>query len=639
MPDTTRPDERRPDDRRQDEPRPAVQQYPHPVADVEKVHPALEFTLVTMVLGSVSLAVLGALSIPLRPDLFAVTGRYTEAVAVVLAAIAVALSGSVTTLRHMTAGTTGGRAYDLLRGQSAIRVASILTQMLVGFSVILLAGRVAIARGLMDVDVAPEVLDNGLRVVAGALAAAIATGLWQSLRYPTERTRSLGGRPVAYVACLLAVGLAVVAALVTAGYLPDQQQRYDSVVFVLSGLVMTALALRRMRGLPGLVAMSNDRIRERARGGGEPHSNTVLAPAILAFALMLLVFLLFILFGLGASQVISGINRSPVLVGVMAAVVLSIVGSLALAFTLSREQRRNTQLYREFLDPTKRRVRIILIASAIAATGAFVLAALTFDGHLDESLRLQFVCFGLMTALGPYGFYAAYEHRRIRRLEERFPDYLRDLAASHAGGLTLAQAATIAARGEYGDLTPEVRKIADQLSWNVPFSEALLRFAERVHTPLVLRAVNLILQADRSGGSTIDVLLAAARDAREIKTMQTERRLSMSLYTVVVYVTFFVFLGVVAVLYLQFAPKIVGASSDIQQLQGSEGFVASGLEGSDITLADYRLFYFLASVVQAIGDGVVAELLAHGRASLGLRHAFIMVFMCYLTFVVLPQPT
>jgi flagellar protein FlaJ len=364
----------------------------------------------------------------------------------------------------------------------------------------------------------------------------------------------------------------------------------------------------------------------------------VLIPAILAFSLLLVVFLLFLLFGIGVSDLFANVTNSPLLIGVLAFLVLALLGSLAVAFTLARSAQGDTALYKVLPDAEVRRQRILLTVSGITAALFFALAALSFTGTLPREGWIHFLCLGLLAGLGPYGFYAAREHNRIRRLEERFPDFLRDIASSHKGGLTLHQAATIAAKGEYGDLTPEVRKMADQLSWNVSFSEALRRFADRVQTPLVQRAVSLILQADRSGGSTTDVLLTAAKDAREIKNLENERRMTMSLYTIVVYITFFVFLGVAAILYSQFAPQIVASSQAVQELatQGNGGGTGiEGVSGSALDLKQYQLFYFMAAVVQGIGDGIVAGLLGTGRAVLGLRHSFLMVAVSYIVFAFL----
>jgi len=197
----------------------------------------------------------------------------------------------------------------------------------------------------------------------------------------------------------------------------------------------------------------------------------------------------------------------------------------------------------------------------------------------------------------------------------------------------MESAVTIAAQGEYGALSPEIQKMADQLSWNVPFEEALQRFGDRVRTPLIQRAVSLVREASRSGGNVTDVLMAAATDAREIKNLESERRTTMSLYSIVVYISFFVFLGVVSVLYATFIPSVLRATGEAAALSGSSTLV--GLSFQTIGLDQFRTFYFLAAIMQGLGNGLIAGMMESGRARDGLRHSAIMVAIAYVAFGVL----
>lgn len=268
------------------------------------------------------------------------------------------------------------------------------------------------------------------------------------------------------------------------------------------------------------------------------------------------------------------------------------------------------------------------IVLAVCFMGFSVVLLRQNVGPLDSDFWIHFFSFGLLAGIGPYGFILSAKERRRLAIEDRFPDFLRDLAASHRGGLTLPAAIAIAARGDYGPLTKDVRKMADQLSWNVSFQEALLAFQDRTDTPLVYRAVNLILEADRSGASTVRVLLAASRDVREIKKLDNERRVQMSLYTIVVYVAFFVLLGVVAAMYNKFIPEVLASAEAIA------GTDAPFLQNTP-SLLQFQLFYFLTAIVQSVGDGLVAGSLGAGKAALGLKHSFIMTAFTWGTFALL----
>jgi archaeal flagellar protein FlaJ len=602
----------------------------------------LEFVVVTLMWASAILAVLGALAVALLPSELDPYGRVAEAVGLLVAISAAAASSRIATLRRMRAAYSGGLTYDLLRGQRGLRLSAMALQLFELFAFIVVAIRLGDAIGIVDLQFKPAVVDNSVRFLMAALALACTAALLQSLRTPVQKLRT----PQDVVLAWLGIGLAATLALgATVTALGQTQfldawivlQPYDTGTIALAGYVTLAFGLVRLRSLPTLTWILYEERQSMERTSTAGRASAVLIPAILAFSLLLIVFLLFLLFGIGVNDLVANVTHSPLLLGVLAFLVLALLGSLAVAFALSRSAQGDTALYKVLPDAEVRRRRMILIVSGIAATVFLALAGLSFVGILPKAGWIHLLCLGLLSGLGPYGFYSAREHNRIRRLEERFPDFLRDIASSHKGGLTLHQAASIAARGEYGDLTPEVRKMADQLSWNVSFSEALRRFADRVQTPLVQRAVSLILQADRSGGSTTDVLLTAAKDAREIKNLENERRTTMGLYTVVVYITFFVFLGVAAILYAQFAPQIVASSNAVQELSagGPGGTGIEGVSGNALDLAQYQLFYFMAAVVQGLGDGIVAGLLGTGRAVLGLRHSFLMVAISYVVFAFL----
>jgi archaeal flagellar protein FlaJ len=551
-----------------------------------------------------------------------------------LAAIA---SMPVTTLRRLRADVTGGSTYDRLRGQRPLRIASALLSFLLLAGTLLLVILLGVHFGLIGVAVRKSILYTAALILTTILAVTAAIAHSQSLKTPIQRDRSI--LPV--VLSLLSFGVALLAfvggLLEWAGQTDflrawARLDREDVPIALLLGFIALSYGLARSRTLPGLSTLMSQSKVAAGRATGSRRNASVLVPAILAFALMLVVFLLVLLFGIGVGDILVSVGSSPLLLGVMVFLIVALLASLAVGLRLAKSAEKEEALFQELTDAKRRFVYTLLGGSAIVGAIFLALAMLSFTGTLPRILWIHMLCLGLLVILGPYGFYAAKEHRRIQQLEERFPDFLRDIASSHKGGLTLHQAVTIAAGGEYGPLTPEVHKMADQLSWNVSFQEALERFAERVETPLVQRATSLILAADRSGGATTDVLLAAARDAREIKNLETERRLTMSLYTVVVYITFFVFLGVAAILYGSFAPQIVASSQAVESLGAQP---VGGLGGQGLRLDQYRLFYFAGAVIQGIGDGILAGMLGTGRAGLGLRHAFLMVLITYVTFAFL----
>lgn len=412
-------------------------------------------------------------------------------------------------------------------------------------------------------------------------------------------------------------------------------QTTDAPFFMGAAAAVASAGLFAGRTIPSLYELLTE---ESSYYRGQAHvseQRRVMMPALLAVAFLFTIVLLIVVLGTGLAGLVEQAPSNILLLGA----VLFAVGTLAtagsFAFVLYRGDER-ADLYEE---PTSHETRIglaILYGSVIVAANLLVLSFLVWLGRpvlgLSPGQELDLLAFGLMVLFGPYGFYVARRLRRTRRLEERFPEFLRDLAASHRSGLTLERSVEVAAQGDYGELTSEIQTMADQLALNVTFEEALTRFRDRVDTPLVQRSISLILRASKSGGNITDVLLAAAENGREIKQLDQKRGRTMSLYTTIIYITFFVFLAVAAILYASFIPQMVEAQEAVRS-QGLSGF--GGVSFGSLSVDDFRTFFFMAALVQGVGNGMIAGLVERGDPLLGMRHAFLMVAITWVAFMVL----
>lgn len=524
---------------------------------------------------------------------------------------------------------------------STLRSLSLFLQLLTFVGALIVVGAIVIRLGIAQLPTTIVVRAEPFIIfLLGAMQAATHLAV---INQPGEQARSGPLRILGLVGVLATVVLVVVG--IQGAYGDETVRKATGIepagapILLVAAAVLASVSLRAAQPIPTFLSLLGSTgigslPGSRARG--------VVLPIVVAFSLLVLSLLMFVLFGVGVFGIIDQVAASPWILIVFIAILVGVVGAVTAALRLVKEEETKAPLYRPITDPRAKLERETLLTGSIVATLLLGLAAATFLGLLPvaKSLWIHFAAFGVLIALGPYGFLIAKEASRVRRLEERFPDFLREIASSHKGGLTLAESVSVAARADYGPLSEEVKRMADQIAWNVPFTEALERFSDRVRTPLVQRAVNLILEANRSGGSSTDILLAAARDAREIKTLENERRISMSLYTMIIYITFFVFLGVAAVLYAQFVPQLVESSKAAAGVRAQGGAIGSAGAGSvnlgaeTLSAADFQLFYFLAALVQALGDGIVAGLMGTGRAVLGLRHSFLMVAITYVTFAV-----
>lgn len=272
----------------------------------------------------------------------------------------------------------------------------------------------------------------------------------------------------------------------------------------------------------------------------------------------------------------------------------------------------------------------MIIGLSLAIFFSFTIVAyLTYIEKVKYNLNaLDWFIVGGILSLAP-SFYHHYNLRRIDLIEERLSDFLRDIAESKRFGMTLADSIRKTAKGNYGALTPEIKKMATQIEWGVSATEALRLFGERVNTPLVNRAVAIAIKASKAGGDIADVLTISSSNTKDIQLLREERKMKMSSYIAVIYTAFFVFLAVVIILNFVFLPSMTKANQP--QATTSEVKTSAENKGTiEKKTAEVKTLYLYAAIIQGFGNGILAGVIENGRMLTGLRHSFIMSLAAFV---------
>ena len=248
-----------------------------------------------------------------------------------------------------------------------------------------------------------------------------------------------------------------------------------------------------------------------------------------------------------------------------------------------------------------------------------------------EISAIDYIVFGLIALMYPYGWYGKRRDAIRARVEEKFPDFLRDWAEYWKGGLSMTVAIQTLAKGEYGNLNDEVNKMASQISWGISFGEVLEMFTERVTSPIVTRAVRMVDEANRAGGRISDILLAASFDAREIKALENERRQEVGSYVTVIYTSFFVYLGIILVLASTFIPAIVDSSA----ATGGGSMSIGNLTIREINEVWISSMFLYSLMVQGIGNGLAAGFMSTGKLYSAFSRAAFLLFLGWFIFEIM----
>jgi flagellar protein FlaJ len=242
------------------------------------------------------------------------------------------------------------------------------------------------------------------------------------------------------------------------------------------------------------------------------------------------------------------------------------------------------------------------------------------------------------TFLGLVGVALAHEirKRRLRAVESEMPDFLDRMASMNEAGVTVVESLERLADTDLGALGTELERTWRDVQWGADAQTALRRLERRTATPMVSRTVTLVTNAMAASGDVAPVLRIAADEAQATRRLRTERRQEMLTYLVVIYISFFVFLGIVAALTIAFIPAVEAASSSGvsgDSVRGVSTGVFSGL--TDVDTAAYELLFFHVAAIQGVCSGVVAGQLGEGSVYDGLKHAAALLGVAYLLFAFL----
>jgi len=275
-------------------------------------------------------------------------------------------------------------------------------------------------------------------------------------------------------------------------------------------------------------------------------------------------------------------------------------------------------------------IKILTVLSSCFSIVLFLLGFLILMGVMefpkDALTWVDFMVFGVLSAIGPIGFYNHLMAKKKKDVEDQLPDFLREISSSTASGMTVFDAINSAARGDHGRLTPELQRMSAQLSWGIPVNEALDALAKRINTDTVKRMAITVNKALEIGGNTASVFNAAAREIDQAKRVEEQRKIEMSMYSIVIFVSFFVFLAVILII----DKTIFQAIFDLQDQMAGQSIGNMKIAAIDHNLLKYTFFSFV--MVQSLGGGLLGGFMMDGRLSSGVRFGFILVLISFFVF-------
>ncbi len=296
---------------------------------------------------------------------------------------------------------------------------------------------------------------------------------------------------------------------------------------------------------------------------------------------------------------------------------------------------------RRFLsDPlrafTSRPARIFFLTVPIGVGYmVFMISRIQWIGNLEAYIGAidDHIAIGLLIVLLPYAIFYEVWRRRLSGIESAIPEFLDRMAGINQVGLTVGQALGIMQSANLGVLSYEIKRINRDMDWGANFSEALLRFGERVSTPIIARMVILITRASEMSAQINQVLNIAASDTRMSEVLKRERLGEMFIYVAIIYLSFLVFIFVIATLNAQFLTELAKVdTASVSQAGGA----FSGLGQMPLGLLQVMLYH--AVLIMGFFSGLIAGQMGESSVRSGVKHACIMLLVGLIAFNTVASP-
>jgi len=278
----------------------------------------------------------------------------------------------------------------------------------------------------------------------------------------------------------------------------------------------------------------------------------------------------------------------------------------------------------------------------LAALGLLVFVVPISLGSATETVAQVETPIVVATALVLAVYAVVYEvrKRRIRRIESSVPDLLDRLASVNEAGTSVVGSVRRVADSNLEALTADLQRTRRDIDWGADVSTALRRLERRVRSPMTARAVALVTNAMHASGDIGPVLRIAADESRATWSLRRERRQVMLTYLIVIYISFLVFLGIIASLSVSFIPAVeeaaipgAGGTGGVPGAPSGPTGITAGLGA--INASAYEQLFFHAAAVQAVCSGLVAGQLGEGSVKDGVKHVVVLLALSLLTFAVI----
>lgn len=261
---------------------------------------------------------------------------------------------------------------------------------------------------------------------------------------------------------------------------------------------------------------------------------------------------------------------------------------------------------------------IIKKSNIVLVCISFIIILLSFVFLSGEALvKLKYFVISLCVVISvlPFVLQIMSRSKKQKDLDLRFLEFVRDLVENVKSGTPISKSIVNLKNRNYGVLNDYVTKLSNQISLGITLNVALNNFARDTQSRVVMRSVNLISEAERSGGEIESILASVASSVSQTEDLKKEQKSAVYNLVVQGYIIFVIFIIIILVLQFYILPLVSGISS--------EG-IGSLTVKVDAQKSDFSSPLLLLLLIQSFFAGIVIGKISEGEFKYGIKHSFIL---------------
>ncbi|MBI4010094.1 MAG: type II secretion system F family protein [Candidatus Aenigmarchaeota archaeon] len=256
----------------------------------------------------------------------------------------------------------------------------------------------------------------------------------------------------------------------------------------------------------------------------------------------------------------------------------------------------------------------------------------------------------------PQLFISYQKYTALKDMEAKFPVFLRGLIENLRSGIAFHKAIITSSKIDYGKLSPEIKKVANQLTWGMPIDKVLNQLANRLKgSRRLYTSIKIIRESFVSGGDVVSTLDAVADNATLLQDSEQEKKTILDQYVVLMYAISIIFIVIVVVINRLLIPifnvsgesllgESIGLSNPCDSCTGISCNVCDMFQGTSqvyfsikpgTTAAYYTSLFFYMALIQSLFSGLVAGQISENSIVAGMKHSLILVGITVGAFSIL----